>query len=184
MRTDCARNIILIGMPGAGKSTVGVLLAKRLGYHFVDTDLLLQTEQGCRLQEIITRVGLDAFKKLEADQLCRLDISHAVVATGGSAIYSDRAMGHLRTLGQRVFIDIPLAELLGRVNDMDSRGLVIGPGESYEELFAERLPLYRRYAEITIAGGGLKVEAVAAAIEECVCGISPNEHLPKPKKRK
>ncbi len=184
MRTDCARNIILIGMPGAGKSTVGVLLAKRLGYHFVDTDLLLQTEQGCRLQEIITRVGLDAFKMLEADQLCRLDVSHAVVATGGSAIYSARAMDHLRTLGQRVFIDIPLPELLGRVNDMDSRGLVIGPGESYEELYAERFPLYRRYAEITIAGDGLTVEAVAAAIEERVCGIPPTGPLPDPRERR
>ena len=170
MRTDCALNIILIGMPGAGKSTVGVLLAKRLGYHFVDTDLLLQTQQQCRLQQIIASQGLTAFKQLEADVLCSLEASHSVVATGGSAVYSERAMARLKMLGQLVFIDIPLEELLDRVNDMDNRGLVIGPDETYEHLYAERQPLYRKYAEITISGGGLRVEAVAAAIEQSVCG--------------
>lgn len=171
MRTDCALNIILIGMPGAGKSTVGVLLAKRLGYNFVDTDLILQSEQKSRLQEIILRVGLEEFKKLEEAVLCNLMFSHTVIATGGSAVYSAQAMESLQKLGQVVFIDIPLEELRGRVSDMDSRGLVIGPGESYEELYKERQPLYKRYAEVTISGGGLTVEAVAAAIEQEVCGI-------------
>ena len=170
MRTDCALNIILIGMPGAGKSTVGVLLAKRLGYNFVDTDLLLQTEQRGRLQEIIAREGMERFKELEADNLCGLATTHSVVATGGSAVYSARAMDRLRALGQLVFIDIPLAELLTRVHDMDTRGLVIAPGESYEQLYLERQPLYEKYAETTISGGGMTVEAVAAAIEEQVCG--------------
>ncbi|MGK2907769.1 MAG: shikimate kinase [Desulfuromonadales bacterium] len=170
MRTDCALNIILIGMPGAGKSTVGVLLAKRLGYHFVDTDLLFQTQQQCRLQQIIARVGLAEFKRLEADVLCNLATTHSVIATGGSAVYSDRAMARLKKLGQLVFIDIPLEELLARVNDMDTRGLVIGPDETYEHLYEERQPLYRKYAEVTIYGGGLRVEAVAAAIEQSVCG--------------
>ena len=169
MRTDCALNIILIGMPGAGKSTVGVLLAKRLGYQFIDTDLLLQTRQYCRLQEIIARVGLKEFKTLEADLLCKLEATHSVIATGGSAVYSDRAMIMLKKLGQLVFIDIPLEELLDRVNDMDTRGLVIGPNETYEHLYEERQPLYRKYAEVTISGGGLRVEAVAAAIEQSVC---------------
>jgi shikimate kinase len=170
MRTDCALNIILIGMPGAGKSTVGVLLAKRLGYHFVDTDLLLQTRQRCRLQQMIANVGLEAFKQLEAEALCSLEVTHSVIATGGSAVYSESAMAHLRKLGQLVFIDIPLGELLGRVNDMDSRGLVIGPGETYEHLYKERRPLYIKYAEVTIPGSGMTVEAVAAAIEQSVCG--------------
>ena len=170
MRTDCALNIILIGMPGAGKSTVGVLLAKRLGYQFVDTDLLLQTQQQCRLQQIIARVGLAEFKELESDVLCDLRTTHSVIATGGSAVYSERAMARLKKLGQLVFIDVPLTELLDRVHDMDSRGLVIGPGETYEHLYEERQPLYKKYAEITISGGGLKVEAIAAAIEQSVCG--------------
>ncbi len=169
MRTDCALNIILIGMPGAGKSTVGVLLAKRLGYHFVDTDLLLQTEQQGRLQQIIARVGLAAFKELEADVLCNLETTHSVVATGGSAVYCERAMARLKKLGQLVFIDIPLTELLDRVDDMDNRGLVIGPNETYEHLYAERQPLYQQYAEVTISGSGLSVGAVAAAIEQSVC---------------
>jgi shikimate kinase len=172
MRADCALNIILIGMPGAGKSTVGVLLAKRLGYQFVDTDLLLQTRHHCRLQQIIAREGLAAFKQIEEDVMCSLATVHSVVATGGSAVYSERAMDHLRQLGQLVFIDIPLDELLTRVNDMDNRGLVIGPDETYEHLYYERQPLYTKYAEVTIAGSGLTVEAVAAAIEQHVCGQS------------
>jgi shikimate kinase len=170
MRTDCALNIILIGMPGAGKSTVGVLLAKRLGYNFVDTDLILQSEQQCRLQQIIAKVGLVKFKELEADVMCNLTTTHSVVATGGSAVYSARAMDKLKKLGQLVFIDIPLIELQERVSDMDTRGLVIGPGESYEQLYIERQPLYKKYAEITISGSQLTVEAVAAAIEQQVCG--------------
>jgi shikimate kinase len=172
MRTDCALNIILIGMPGAGKSTVGVLLAKRLGYNFVDTDLILQTEKRCRLQSIISEYGLERFKALEEEVVCNLSTSHSVVATGGSVVYSARAMAKLKRLGKLVYIDIPLKELQKRVNDMDTRGLVIGPGESYEHLYTERLPLYKKYAEITIEGGGLTVEAVAAAIDEEVCGIT------------
>jgi shikimate kinase len=170
MRIDCALNIILIGMPGAGKSTVGVLLAKRLGYNFVDTDLLLQSQQQCRLQKIIAREGLGKFKAIEEQVLIELTTTHSVVATGGSAVYSERAMARLRKLGQLVFIDIPLEELLGRVNDMDNRGLVIGPNETYENLYKERLPLYQKYAEVTIPGDGMTVEAVAAEIEKSVCG--------------
>jgi shikimate kinase len=170
MRIDCALNIILIGMPGAGKSTVGVLLAKRLGYNFVDTDLLLQSRQKCRLQQIIAREGLENFKTIEEQILMELTTTHSVVATGGSAVYSEPAMDRLRNLGQLVFIDIPLEELLGRVNDMDNRGLVIGPNETYENLYKERLPLYQKYAEVTIAGDGMTVEAVAAEIEKSVCG--------------
>lgn len=169
MRIDCALNIILIGMPGTGKSTVGVLLAKRLGYNFIDTDLLLQTSQHCRLQQIIAKVGLESFKELEAEVMCGLATTHSVVATGGSAVYSERAMAHLKKLGQLVFIDTPLEELLDRVNDMDSRGLVIGPNETYEHLYKERQPLYKKYAELTISGEGLKVETIAAAIEQSVC---------------
>lgn len=170
MRADCALNIILIGMPGAGKSTVGVLLAKRLGYNFIDTDLVLQNEQKDRLQQIIAKVGLEAFKALESDVLCRLATTRSIIATGGSAIYSEQAMARLKRLGQVVFIDIPLHELLDRVKDMDSRGLVIEADKTYESLYKERQPLYKKYAEVTIAGGGLTVEAVAAAIEQSVCG--------------
>jgi shikimate kinase len=172
VRTDCALNIILIGMPGAGKSTVGVLLAKRLGYHFVDTDLILQAERGERLQQIIAARGLDAFKRMEEELLCRLQATRSVIATGGSAVYSATAMTALRRLGRIVLIDVPLAELRLRVRDMDSRGLVIGPGVSYEELYNERQPLYKRYADATVDSSGLTIEAVAAAIEERACRVT------------
>lgn len=169
MRADCSLNIILIGMPGAGKSTVGVLLAKRLGYNFIDTDLLLQAQQQARLQKIIQEVGLAEFKRIEEEVICGVQTTHSVIATGGSVVYSERAMAHLDRLGQLVFIDVPLGQLEERVSDMDSRGLVIGPGESYEQLYIERQPLYKRYAEVTIPGAGLTVEAVARAIEKQVC---------------
>jgi len=169
MRTNCALNIILIGMPGAGKSTVGVLLAKRLGYHFVDTDLLLQAKEQRRLQQIIQQVGLEAFKQLEEEVLCSLDTTHSVIATGGSAVYSKRAMAHLKGLGRLVFLDVPLAELSARVRDMDSRGLVIGPDKTYAQLYTERQPLYEAYAEVTISGGGQVIDTIAAAIEKAVC---------------
>lgn len=169
MRTNCALNIILIGMPGAGKSTVGVLLAKRLGYHFTDTDLLLQTKEHCRLQQIIAKVGLEAFKRLEEETLCSLNTAHSVIATGGSAVYSERAMAHLKGLGKLVFLDVPFTELSSRVRDMDSRGLVIGPNESFADLYKERRPLYETYAEVTICGGGQSIDAIAATIERAVC---------------
>ncbi|MBW2519136.1 MAG: AAA family ATPase, partial [Deltaproteobacteria bacterium] len=105
MRSGCPLNITLIGMPGAGKSTVGVVLAKRLGYHFLDTDLLIQAEVGQRLQEIIYKRGMDRFKALEKHLLCGLQVRQTVIATGGSAIYSGKAMAHLQSLGQIVYLD-------------------------------------------------------------------------------
>ncbi len=169
MRTDCALNIILIGMPGAGKSTVGVILAKRLGYHFVDTDLLIQAREQQRLQEIICTRGMAAFKALESSILCDLAASHTVIATGGSAVYSPAAMQHLQHSGTIVFLDITLTELQRRINDMDTRGLVIDPDEDFVQLFEHRRPLYQKYAEVTIDGTGMSVESVAASIERAVC---------------
>lgn len=170
MRTDCALNIILIGMPGAGKSTVGVLLAKRLGYHFVDSDLLLQAGERRRLQEIITADGLPAFMALEEQVLCGLDGSRTVFATGGSAVYSARAMLHLRALGRIVHIDLPADVLERRVMDMDARGVVIDPGETFADLYRRRTPLYQQYADFTIDGRDCTADEIARQIEECVCG--------------
>ncbi len=169
MRTDCALNIILIGMPGAGKSTVGVLLAKRLGYHFIDTDLLIQVRENNRLQQIIAELGMAAFKLMEADILTELEAGRSVIATGGSAVYSEAAMARLKQLGRVVFLDLPLATLQARVLDMDSRGLVIDPGESFEQLYRNRRPLYQQHADITIDGSGMQPEQLAAAIEKSVC---------------
>lgn len=170
MRSDCPRNLILIGMPGAGKSTIGVLLAKRLGYHFIDTDLFIQVRARARLQQIIAARGMPAFKELEERTLCELTVNRSVIATGGSAVYSEPGMHHLAQLGCILFLDIPLQELQRRVDDMDTRGLVLDPGEDFAQLFARRRPLYQAWAQITINGAGMKPDAIAAAIESRACG--------------
>lgn len=159
-------------MPGAGKSTVGVLLAKRLGYHFVDSDLLLQARENRRLQEIIVADGLQAFMAIEEEVLCGLDGSRTVFATGGSAVYSDRSMEHMRALGLIVFIRLPVERLEERVRDMDVRGVVVDPGESYRDLFARRQPLYRKHADLVVEGEGLTADEIARRIEEEVCGAA------------
>jgi shikimate kinase len=157
-------NVILIGMPGAGKSTVGVVLAKRLGFDFLDTDVLIQSRQGRRLQEIIDGDGLGAFRQMEEAALLSLACRRTVIATGGSAVYSQAAMTALRASGTIVFLDLPLAELARRIQDMDTRGMVIGPGETFADLFARRLPLYRRWAEFTVDARDKSVEELAAEI--------------------
>jgi shikimate kinase len=157
-------NIVLIGMPGAGKSTVGVVLAKRLGFDFLDTDVLLQSRQGRRLQEIIDGDGLAAFRQLEEAALLSLACRRTVIATGGSVVYSQAAMTALRAGGTIVFLDLPLAELARRIQDMNSRGVVIDPGETFADLFARRLPLYRRWAELTVDARDKSVEELAAEI--------------------
>jgi shikimate kinase len=169
MPRDCPDNIILIGMPGAGKSSIGVLLAKRLGYQFIDTDLLMQGEAHCRLQQIIAHHGLAAFRDLEERVVCRLTPRRTVVATGGSVIYSEPAIAHLKKIGCLVYLESPFEELQHRICNMDSRGLVIGPGETFVDLYARRIPLYRNCAELTIACGGRNQDEIAAAIEEALC---------------
>ncbi|MCM2264492.1 MAG: shikimate kinase [Desulfuromonadales bacterium] len=170
MRQDCPDNIVLVGMPGAGKSSIGVLLAKRLGYQFIDTDLLMQGEAHCRLQQIIAHHGLAAFRDLEERVVCKLAPHRTVIATGGSVVYSNAAMAHLQQIGRLVYLDLPLEDLQRRVRNMDSRGLVIDPNETFADLYARRTPLYRQYAEMTIPCGGRNQEEIAAAIEGALCG--------------
>jgi shikimate kinase len=157
-------NIVLIGMPGAGKSTVGVVLAKRLGLDFLDTDVLIQARLGRRLQEIIDSEGLAAFRQIEEATLLSLPCRRTVIATGGSAVYSEAGMAALKAAGTIVFLDLPLEELVRRVRDMDTRGMIIDPGETFPDLFVRRLPLYRRWAEIIIDGRDKSVEELAAEI--------------------
>lgn len=157
-------NVVLIGMPGAGKSTIGVVLAKRLGLAFVDADLLIQSRSGRRLQTIIDGDGLASFRTIEEEVLCTLDVERTVVATGGSAIYSAVGMAALAASGRIVFLSVPLEILLMRIQDMDQRGLVIDPGESFADLYARRNPLYQRWADVTINAGDDSIEATAARI--------------------
>lgn len=137
-------------MPGSGKSTVGVILAKRLGLDFVDTDLLIQSAEGRTLQEIVDRDGYLALRRIEERLLSGLSLHHHVIATGGSAVYSRPAMKQLKTGGIVVWLDVDLPALRARVRDFSSRGLAKAPDQTLEALFAEREPLYRAYADLVV----------------------------------
>jgi shikimate kinase len=143
-------SLVLIGMPGSGKSTLGILLAKMLARDFVDTDLLIQLQHNKTLQDIIDTQGYLALRDIEEQVLLNTHYPNHIIATGGSAVYSDKAMQHLRHFGQIIFLDVSLSDLLTRVNDMNTRGLARKPGQSFEELYKERRKLYQRYATITI----------------------------------
>ena len=143
-------NIVLIGMPGAGKSTVGVVLAKTAALEFVDTDLLIQKQTGRKLQEIIDNDGIDAFLKIEGEVISKVDCKNSVIATGGSAVFSEIAMNNLRRDGVIVFLDVPLAEIKRRVDNITTRGIAMKSGETLETVYNERLPLYKKYADITV----------------------------------
>ena len=151
-------------MPGSGKSTVGVILAKLLSFDFLDTDVLIQSSQRRALQDIVDRDGHLALRTIEEDTLLSLDLQHHVIATGGSAVYSAAAMAHLAAIGTVVFLDVDLATLEGRVNNLATRGLVRRPGQSLADLFAEREALYKQAADITINCTGMTQEAVCSAI--------------------
>lgn len=159
-----SRNLIFIGMPGSGKSTVGVLVAKRLGMGFVDTDLLIQEEAGRTLQEIVDQDGYQALRHIEEQVLLKLSVENQVISTGGSAVYSDAAMRHLKANGTVVFLDIPLDVVIQRIGDYSLRGISRRPDQSLSELFDERFALYSRYADITVKGEGLTQDQVCEAV--------------------
>jgi shikimate kinase len=161
-------NIVLIGMPGSGKSTVGVILAKQASMAFVDTDLLIQTEEGRSLQNIVDSDGHMALRAVEERVLMKLDPRNHVIATGGSAVYSSAAMEHLKSAGVVVFLDVTLEALKSRVHDYETRGLAKRPDQTVEDLFAERAALYRKYADVTITCMGLAQEEVCEKILEAV----------------
>jgi shikimate kinase len=159
-------NLVLIGMPGSGKSTVGVILAKKTSRDFVDTDLLIQRSHGRRLQDIVDHDGYAALRSIEERVLLDLCVHNHVIATGGSAVYSDRAMAHLRSDGLIIFLDVDLATLESRIADFSTRGLAKRPEQSLPELFAERFGLYAKHADITIKCGELTHEDVCGKIIE------------------
>lgn len=143
-------NIVLVGMPASGKSTIGVLLAKEIGFGFVDVDILIQTGEKKTLPEIIADIGMDGFLKIEETYLIRADYSEFVIAPGGSAVYSDRGMKRLSTKGKIIYLKLGLKYLEKRLLSLDSRGVVRAPGQGIKELFDERKYLYEKYADITI----------------------------------
>ena len=157
-------NIILIGMPGAGKSTVGVLLAKTLGYAFLDTDLVIQQREGALLQPLVDSLGVEAFLDVEADAICSVECRGTVIAPGGSAVCRERAMSHLKALGRIVYLHLPLEELERRLNNISTRGIAMAPGETLADLFAYRAPLYRNYADLTVDLGRQSLEETVALV--------------------
>lgn len=161
--TDKTENVVLIGMPGAGKSTLGVVLAKILGYEFIDADLLIQGKLDKTLQKIIDACGPDGFIEVENEVLCALSATHAVIATGGSAVYSDEAMRHLSSIGTVVYLKVSYEELESRLGGLHERGVVMknGMGMSLADLYEERSPLYDKYADLTIDIDGLSVRDAA-----------------------
>lgn len=161
---ETSSNIVLIGMPGAGKSTVGVILAKHASCSFVDTDVLIQTRHRRSLQDIVDRDGYMELRRIEEEVLLSLDVRNSVIATGGSAVYSSRAMQHLKDSGIVVFLQVELAVLEARVHDYGTRGLAKRPDQDFSDLFQERTALYSRYADITICSPGGSHEDVCSAI--------------------
>ena len=157
-------NIVLIGMPGAGKSTLGVLLAKQLAKCFVDTDLLIQERAGKTLQAIVDEHGYLALRQLEERVLCSLDAENAVVATGGSAVYSTAAMEHLKQQGLCIYLRLSLSNVERRVTNLGARGLAAAANQSLADIFKERQPLYERYADMSIDCNGKTVEEVVEEI--------------------
>ena len=161
------KNIVLIGMPGCGKSTVGVILAKALGMGFVDTDLMIQRQQGNTLQNLIDTYGLDRFREFEEQALLGVtEKFDTVIATGGSAVFCSEGMAALKENGVCFYLELPVRELERRLGNITTRGIACRKGESLEEIFAEREGLYRRYADIAVKCGGLDVERVVEVICE------------------
>lgn len=151
-------------MPGVGKSTVGVLLAKYTSRSFIDTDVYIQAGEGKRLCEIILEKGIDEFRRIEEKYIISLKLQGHVIATGGSVVYSDRAMRHLKATATIVHLDLSLPELGKRLSDLDERGVVRAPEQTLSDLYKEREPLYLRYADFTVDCSELNMEQVVEKI--------------------
>jgi shikimate kinase len=165
------KNVTLIGMPGVGKSTVGVVLAKVLGYHFIDSDLEIQEQTGKLLHELITEYGDDGFLEIENRVNAGLQVEHSVIATGGSAVYCKEAMEHLREISTVVYLRLPYPELQERLGDLKKRGVVLKPGQTLKDLMDIRTPLYEKYAHVIVDETDLDlrgvVEKITSVLENC-----------------
>lgn len=166
------KNVVLIGMPGSGKSTVGVLLAKALGYDFLDVDLVIQKREHALLQDILDRRGLDAFLQAEEDAVCSVSCENTVIAPGGSAVCREKAARHLKALGPVVYLKVPLAELSGRIQNLSTRGIAMEPSQTLADVMAYRAPLYDKYADLVIdCGGGQTLAQTARLVLERLNGL-------------
>ncbi len=143
-------NIILVGMPSCGKSTLGRMLAKELGYDFLDTDEVIIRLNGCPLRDILDARGVDGFIRVEEEAVCTVQAQNSVIATGGSVVYSEKAMAHLKAMGKVVYLKLTFEEMDRRLGDLHARGVAIAPGSTLLDLYDERTPLYEKYADITV----------------------------------
>jgi shikimate kinase len=159
-------NIILIGMPGCGKSTMGVVLAKVLGYHFIDADLLIQERENRLLSEIIEEEGPEAFNRIENEVNASIRAERTVIATGGSVVYGNEAMMHLREIGVVIYLRLPLDELRIRLGDLAERGISMKEGQTLEDLYRERTPLYEKYAHLILDVEGLTIRETVMLVRE------------------
>ena len=161
-------NIVLIGMPGVGKSTIGVILAKVLGYSFLDADLLIQEQEGKLLHEIIEEKGTDGFIEVENRVNASIRADRVIIATGGSVVYGKEAMEHLKEIGRVVYLKVSYAILEKRLADIKGRGVVLKEGQTLETLFEERSKLYEQYADIEVSEEGLDVEQTVEKLVEAL----------------
>ena len=157
-------NIVLIGMPGSGKSTIGIILAKRSSHDFIDTDVLIQSVEHRSLQDILDKEGYLRLREIEARVLQGINVENHVISTGGSAVYSDAAMQHLRKHGTCIYLDGSVDTLRKRITDYETRGIAKRPDQSFADLFAERTSLYRKYADFTINGDSMSQDQICDTI--------------------
>lgn len=161
-------NLTLIGMPGSGKSTVGVVLAKTLGFSFLDVDLVIQERQGALLQELLDRFGDQGFLDLEGDTIRSLTPHRTVLAPGGSCVLRAGAMEHLKSLGPIVYLRLSYPALEGRIHNLATRGIAFAPGQTLKDVYDQRCPLYERWADVTVDADGQRLEATLAAVRAAV----------------
>ncbi|MDD3279277.1 MAG: shikimate kinase [Lachnospiraceae bacterium] len=158
------KNIVLIGMPGVGKSTVGVILAKQIGFQFIDSDLIIQKQEERLLREIIEQEGVDGFIAVENRVNATLQAERSVIATGGSVVYGLEAMRHLKAIGRIIYLKLPYAALEKRLGNLQGRGVVLRAGQTLRDLYDERTPLYEKYADLIIDEENLDIEQTLQTI--------------------
>lgn len=159
------KSIILTGMPGAGKSTIGVVLAKRIGYKFIDSDLVIQEKEGKLLHELIEELGVDGFLETENRINAGINVDRAVIATGGSAVYGKEAMEHFKKIGKVIYLKLPYEQIDERLGDLNARGVTLRPGQTLHDLFEERSPLYEKYADLVVDCNNKSIREIVMEIE-------------------
>ena len=172
-KTRFQKNVILIGMPGVGKSTIGVIAAKLLGLRFIDTDLMIQEREDRLLSEIIEEEGIEGFLAIEDSVISQVKARNSVIATGGSACYGRNGMAHLKDLGIVVYLKLGFEPLCDRLGDLKNRGVVLKSGQTLKDLYEERIPLYESYADLTVEEDGLRVEET---VEKMVALLKALDH--------